>query len=79
MALASGMGVRRNKGFPLRMKLSERQELRRRARAKDVSMSEYARCKIFDIPFSLVGGKNPKGRPKAAVAETLKTAEPTTS
>lgn len=64
MALSSGMGLRRKKGWPLRLSLLERQDLRRRAKVSNVSMSEYARCKIFDIPLKLIGGKNQVGRPR---------------
>lgn len=64
MALSSGMGVRRGKGFPLRMSLDERRDLKKRSTKVKLSMSEYARCKIFDYPFSSAGGRNPVGRPR---------------
>lgn len=64
MALSSGMGERRNKGFPLRLSMEERRDLKKRAGEVKLSMSEYVRCKVFDIPFKLLGGKNLVGRPR---------------
>ncbi len=74
MALSSGMGIRRDKGFPLRLKSTELSDLKRRARGVNLSMSEYARCKIFDIPFKMMGGKNLAGRPKKSTESSEATA-----
>lgn len=68
MANSSGMGLKRGKGFPLRLTKNEMRQFKKRADDADLSMNDYARCKIFDIPFHLMGGKNPKGRPSAEVA-----------
>ncbi len=60
MALSSGMGVRRGPGIPLRMTKNEKAKLKKMANAVGLSMAEYVRCKIFEIPFHLVGGKEVK-------------------
>lgn len=60
MALSSGMGYRRGPGIPLRLTPSEKKKLKKLAQSVDLSMAEYVRCKIFDIPFQLIGGKEGK-------------------
>ncbi len=67
MAHSSGMGLRRGEGLPFRMTKAEKKELKRRADSVGLSMVEYARCKTFDIPFDVVGGKPPR-RPKTPAA-----------
>ncbi len=66
MALSSGMGLRRGPGIPLRLTAPEKKKLKQLARDVSLSMAEYVRCKTFDIPFHLVGGKELK--PKQATS-----------
>jgi mobilization protein NikA len=60
MALSSGMGLRRGLGIPLRLTTPEKKKLKKLADAVGLSMAEYVRCKTFDIPFHLIGGKETK-------------------
>ncbi len=60
MALSSGMGFRRGSGIPLRLSPPEKKKLKKLADAVGLSMSEYVRCRIFDIPFHMIGGKEEK-------------------
>ncbi len=60
MALSSGMGLRRKPGIPLRLTDPEKKKLKKLALAAGLSMAEYVRCKTFDIPFELIGGKASK-------------------
>lgn len=77
MAHSSGMGLRRDQPLPLYLSRREKADLRKRAAGAELSMVEYVRCKTFDIPFNLIGGKNPRGRPKAEVAANTPPKEPT--
>jgi len=60
MALSSGMGLRRGLGIPLRLTTPEKKKLKKLADAVGLSMAEYVRCKTFDIPFQMIGGKETK-------------------
>ena len=66
MALSSGMGPRRTGNFPLRLNKRELARFKALARAAELSMAEYARAKIFDIPFENLGGRPRKDQPKPA-------------
>ncbi len=68
MANSSGMGLKRGVSFLLRLNRKEKRDFERRANEATLSLNDYARCKLFDIPFHLIGGKNPKGRPTTKVA-----------
>ena len=37
----------------------ERTEIKRLARSANVTISDLVRCKVFDIPFQHVGGREP--------------------
>ena len=60
MARSAGMGLRRGLGIPLRLTPLEKKKLKKLAESVGLSMAEYVRCKAFDIPFHLVGGKETK-------------------
>ncbi len=64
MANASGMGLKREEGFPLRLTKDEMKRFKKDAAVVGLSRNDYARCKLFDISFDLMGGKSPRGRPK---------------
>jgi hypothetical protein len=51
--------IRRPLAFMVRFTQAERDEVKRLARAANVTISEYIRCKAFDIPFEHVGGRQP--------------------
>jgi hypothetical protein len=51
--------LRRPLAFMVRLTQDERDELKRLARLAHVTISEYLRCKAFDIPFHHVGGQHP--------------------
>ena len=61
MARMRGLGVTREKTFPIRLTVKERNELQRCARATSLSVSDYVRCRIFGTPYETLGGKTPKG------------------
>jgi len=46
----------------MRLNKIEFAELEKRADAAGLSMSQYCRCRVFDIPFDQVGGTLPKRR-----------------
>lgn len=60
MGLSSGMGYRRGPGIPLRLTKSEKAKLEKLSTAVGLSMAEFVRCKTFDIPFQMIGGKEQK-------------------
>ncbi len=66
MANSSGMGLRREEGIPLRLTPPEKKKLERLAAGVGLSMADYVRCKTFDIPFDMIGGKELK--PKSVKA-----------
>lgn len=68
MANASGMGPKRDEGFIVRFNKAEKKSFKEKAGSAKLSLQDYALCKILDIPFNLMGGKNPRGRPKTEVA-----------
>ena len=55
-----GPKLRRPLVFPLRFNEREMDKFIARAKDADLPRVEFARCKILDIPFDSVGGKNPK-------------------
>ncbi len=65
MPRLKGLGIRRAIPFSLRLNARERAKLESLATAAELSMVEFARCKIFDIPLEMVGGKSPRARAKA--------------
>jgi hypothetical protein len=66
MARPKGTGLKRGKPFTLRLDEAEKKELERKSLAVGLSMEGYARCKIYDKPFTDEGGKILKGRTKKA-------------
>lgn len=60
MALSSGRRLKRGDGIPLRLTLPEKKKLEKLAAAVGLNMAVYVRCKIFDIPFHMMGGKEIK-------------------
>lgn len=57
MAKSKQAGLRRDEPLFLRLSVSEKALVRKRARATGLTMDEYARCKIFEIPFEYVNGR----------------------
>jgi hypothetical protein len=55
-----GTILRRPRSFVIRVNDREYADLRKRAKRVRLTLSEYARCKIFDVAFEQVGGVNPK-------------------
>ncbi len=72
MPKLKGLGIRRAIPFSLRLNPRERAKLETLATAAQLSMVEFARCKIFDIPFEFVGGKSPRtGKATKATEATV--------
>lgn len=67
----SNKNLRRNRGVYLRFTESEKAEVQRRARSNGLSMDEFGRCKMLDIPFEYVSGRmtrkpaSPRRTPRA--------------
>ncbi len=49
--------LRREEPLYTRLSPSEKRLVRKEATAKGLSMEEYTRCKLFDIPFEQVSGR----------------------
>ena len=75
MARMRGLGITREKTFPIRLTVKERTDLQRQARATGLSVSDYVRCRIFGVAFETFGGKTP--REKANPTPTPVPANPT--
>lgn len=59
MAISGGR-LKRDDGIPLRLTLPEKKKLEKLAAAAGLNMAVYVRCKVFDIPFQMMGGKELK-------------------
>lgn len=57
MAQFRGLGLKRPVPLTFRLSEEERAELERRAREAEISMVEYARCRIFGVPLSKAKGR----------------------
>ncbi len=64
MPKLKGIGIRRAIPFSLRLNKVERKRLELDATAVGLPMVEFARCKIFDVPFEMVGGKSQRQKDK---------------
>ncbi len=62
---------RRPRAFIIRLNESEYADLKKRSAAAHVFMSEYVRCKAFDIPLEQVGGVSPRVRRPAVPVPTI--------
>lgn len=57
--LKGGLKARRTIPVFFRVSEWEDQELTKRHKAANLPRAVYARCKLLDIPFEIMGGRNP--------------------